>query len=51
MTAYMFGNYSSIILTANIKEGIGLHFYASMISGFLTAFNSMPFDVTKTRLK
>ncbi|XP_067203096.1 mitochondrial 2-oxoglutarate/malate carrier protein-like [Linepithema humile] len=35
----------------NVKEGILLHFYASMISGFLTAFNSMPFDVTKTRIQ
>ncbi|KAM0726143.1 Mitochondrial 2-oxoglutarate/malate carrier protein [Formica fusca] len=35
----------------NVKEGIGLHFGASMVSGFLTAFNSMPFDVTKTRIQ
>jgi len=39
-----------MILIVNVKEGIGLHFGASMISGFVTAFNSMPFDVTKTRL-
>ncbi|KYM84432.1 Mitochondrial 2-oxoglutarate/malate carrier protein [Atta colombica] len=35
----------------NIKEGIGLHFCASMISGFITAFNSMPFDIAKTRIQ
>ncbi|KAL6423875.1 hypothetical protein ACFW04_010367 [Cataglyphis niger] len=40
-----------ISTNTNIKEGIGLHFCASMISGFLTAFNSMPFDVTKTRIQ
>ncbi|XP_071577429.1 mitochondrial 2-oxoglutarate/malate carrier protein [Temnothorax nylanderi] len=34
----------------NVKEGIGLHFGASMVSGFVTAFNSMPFDIAKTRL-
>ncbi|KAK1129446.1 hypothetical protein K0M31_019173 [Melipona bicolor] len=34
-----------------IPEGIGLHFSASMLSGFLTTFNSMPFDVTKTRIQ
>ncbi|CAK9834064.1 Mitochondrial 2-oxoglutarate/malate carrier protein [Anthophora retusa] len=36
---------------ANMKEGIGLHFCASMLSGFLTTFNSMPFDITKTRIQ
>ncbi|XP_068983714.1 mitochondrial 2-oxoglutarate/malate carrier protein-like [Bombus flavifrons] len=35
----------------NIPEGVGLHFSASMLSGFLTTFNSMPFDITKTRLQ
>ncbi|XP_018338107.1 PREDICTED: mitochondrial 2-oxoglutarate/malate carrier protein-like isoform X1 [Trachymyrmex septentrionalis] len=35
----------------NVKEGIGLHFGASMISGFITAFNSMPFDIAKTRIQ
>ncbi|KYN04269.1 PREDICTED: mitochondrial 2-oxoglutarate/malate carrier protein-like [Cyphomyrmex costatus] len=35
----------------NVKEGIGLHFGASMVSGFVTAFNSMPFDITKTRIQ
>ncbi|XP_026828450.1 mitochondrial 2-oxoglutarate/malate carrier protein [Ooceraea biroi] len=43
--------YISIILPVNVKEGIALHFYASMISGFFTTFNSMPFDVTKTRIQ
>ncbi|KAL0107626.1 hypothetical protein PUN28_014728 [Cardiocondyla obscurior] len=35
----------------NIKEGICLHFGASMVSGFITSFNSMPFDITKTRIQ
>ncbi|XP_011873179.1 PREDICTED: mitochondrial 2-oxoglutarate/malate carrier protein-like [Vollenhovia emeryi] len=35
----------------NVKEGLGLHFGASMVSGFVTAFNSMPFDITKTRIQ
>ncbi|KOC61049.1 Mitochondrial 2-oxoglutarate/malate carrier protein [Habropoda laboriosa] len=34
-----------------MKEGIGLHFCASMLSGFITTFNSMPFDITKTRIQ
>ncbi|XP_053990056.1 mitochondrial 2-oxoglutarate/malate carrier protein-like [Hylaeus anthracinus] len=34
-----------------MKEGVALHFAASMLSGFLTTFNSMPFDVTKTRIQ
>ncbi|XP_012256246.2 mitochondrial 2-oxoglutarate/malate carrier protein-like [Athalia rosae] len=35
----------------NIKEGIPLHFWASMISGLVTSFNSMPFDIAKTRIQ
>ncbi|EFN76313.1 Mitochondrial 2-oxoglutarate/malate carrier protein [Harpegnathos saltator] len=35
----------------NVPETIALHFYASMVSGFLTTFNSMPFDITKTRIQ
>ncbi|XP_066583856.1 mitochondrial 2-oxoglutarate/malate carrier protein-like [Prorops nasuta] len=35
----------------NVSEGIGLHFYSSMLSGFITAFNSMPFDISKTRIQ
>ncbi|XP_011698057.1 PREDICTED: mitochondrial 2-oxoglutarate/malate carrier protein-like [Wasmannia auropunctata] len=35
----------------NIKEGVALHFCASMMSGFITAFNSMPFDIAKTRIQ
>ncbi|XP_024943638.1 mitochondrial 2-oxoglutarate/malate carrier protein isoform X2 [Cephus cinctus] len=35
----------------NVKDGIPLHFSASMISGFVTAFNSMPFDIAKTRIQ
>lgn len=35
----------------HLSEGIGLHFCASMMSGFLAAFNSMPLDVAKTRIQ
>ncbi|XP_076235034.1 mitochondrial 2-oxoglutarate/malate carrier protein [Calliopsis andreniformis] len=35
----------------HLKEGVFLHFCASMLSGFLTTFNSMPFDITKTRIQ
>lgn len=40
---------NTFYFTVNIPEGVGLHFSASMLSGFLTTFNSMPFDITKTR--
>ncbi|XP_063975518.1 mitochondrial 2-oxoglutarate/malate carrier protein-like [Diachasmimorpha longicaudata] len=36
---------------AGIPDGIPLHFSASMVSGFITAFNSMPFDIAKTRIQ
>ena len=32
-----------------LQQGIILHFVASMISGFNTAFVSMPVDIAKTR--
>ncbi|XP_001605289.1 mitochondrial 2-oxoglutarate/malate carrier protein-like isoform X1 [Nasonia vitripennis] len=35
----------------DVPEGVQLHFYASMLSGVITAFNSMPFDITKTRIQ
>ncbi|XP_043270135.1 mitochondrial 2-oxoglutarate/malate carrier protein-like [Venturia canescens] len=35
----------------DVPEGIGLHFSASMLSGIVTAFNSMPFDIAKTRIQ
>ncbi|XP_076293102.1 mitochondrial 2-oxoglutarate/malate carrier protein [Lasioglossum baleicum] len=34
-----------------MEDGIKLHFLASMLSGFLTTFNSMPFDIAKTRIQ
>ncbi|XP_056641653.1 mitochondrial 2-oxoglutarate/malate carrier protein-like [Diorhabda sublineata] len=34
-----------------LKEGIGLHFLAAMISGFITSIVSMPLDIAKTRLQ
>lgn len=34
-----------------LNEGILLHFTASMISGLLTTFASMPIDIAKTRLQ
>lgn len=33
----------------SITEGFTLQLAASMLSGVLTAFNSMPFDIAKTR--
>lgn len=33
------------------KEGIELHFCASMVSGFLTTVASMPVDIAKTRIQ
>nr|XP_033323980.1 mitochondrial 2-oxoglutarate/malate carrier protein-like [Megalopta genalis] len=35
----------------NMEDSIKLHFLASMLSGFLTTFNSMPFDIAKTRIQ
>ncbi|XP_006611477.2 mitochondrial 2-oxoglutarate/malate carrier protein-like [Apis dorsata] len=35
----------------DIPESVELHFFASMLSGFLTTFNSMPFDIAKTRIQ
>ncbi|KAL3316636.1 hypothetical protein Ciccas_004711 [Cichlidogyrus casuarinus] len=35
----------------DIKDGIGLHFCASMISGLVTTINSMPVDIAKTRIQ
>ncbi|XP_076176649.1 mitochondrial 2-oxoglutarate/malate carrier protein [Ptiloglossa arizonensis] len=40
-----------IATNTHMTEGVGLYFCASMLSGFLTTFNSMPFDVTKTRIQ
>lgn len=38
-----------IFYTVDMPESVELHFFASMLSGFLTTFNSMPFDIAKTR--
>ncbi|KAJ8669985.1 hypothetical protein QAD02_001244 [Eretmocerus hayati] len=35
----------------NMEEGVALHFSASMVSGLITVFNSMPFDIAKTRIQ
>lgn len=40
-----------VFFSVNFSEGILLHFTAAMLSGFLTAFNSMPFDIAKTRIQ
>lgn len=44
---------SKEILVANfsMKEGIPLHFVASMISGLITTIASMPVDIVKTRVQ
>ncbi|CAD1469027.1 unnamed protein product, partial [Heterotrigona itama] len=48
---FLISSKNAFYFTVHIPEGIGLHFSASMLSGFLTTFNSMPFDVTKTRIQ
>ena len=40
-----------LIGTGYFKEGIPLHFCASMISGLVTTAASMPVDIAKTRLQ
>ncbi|XP_014249292.1 mitochondrial 2-oxoglutarate/malate carrier protein [Cimex lectularius] len=41
-----------LLLKGKIAEdGILLHFYASMISGLITTFASMPVDIAKTRVQ
>lgn len=40
-----------LVELANFKDGIGLHFSASMISGLITTSASMPIDIAKTRLQ
>lgn len=37
--------------TGYFSEGIGLHFTASMFSGFITTVASMPIDMAKTRIQ
>ncbi|XP_063697006.1 mitochondrial 2-oxoglutarate/malate carrier protein-like [Culicoides brevitarsis] len=41
----------ALVKKCNMKEGIGLHFVASMISGFVTTAASMPVDIAKTRIQ
>lgn len=40
-----------LINSGYFKEGIQLHFVASMMSGFITTVASMPVDIAKTRLQ
>lgn len=40
-----------LISSGYFKEGIQLHFVASMMSGFITTVASMPVDIAKTRLQ
>lgn len=44
-------NKMQLFFVVEMTEGIGLHFSASMLSGVVTAFNSMPFDIAKTRFE
>lgn len=39
------------LIRKGFKEGIPLHFVASMMSGFITTVASMPVDIAKTRLQ
>lgn len=38
-----------LVENLNMREGIFLHFVASMISGLITTAASMPVDIAKTR--
>jgi solute carrier family 25 (mitochondrial oxoglutarate transporter), member 11 len=38
-----------LVASGHFKEGIFMHFTASMISGFITTVASMPVDIAKTR--
>lgn len=40
-----------LLASGYFKDGIGLHFTASMISGLITTSASMPVDIAKTRLQ
>lgn len=40
-----------LVKNAGMKEGIGMHFCASMMSGFVTTLVSMPVDIAKTRIQ
>lgn len=40
-----------LLATGYLKEGIFLHFCASMVSGFIATAASMPVDIAKTRLQ
>lgn len=37
--------------TVGFRDGIGLHFCASMVSGLVTTLASMPVDIAKTRIQ
>lgn len=40
-----------LVSTFEMKEGIKMHFVASMISGFITTAASLPVDIAKTRIQ
>lgn len=40
-----------LLETGILKDGIGCHFVASMISGLVTTIASMPVDIAKTRIQ
>lgn len=40
-----------LVQKVGMREGIGMHFCASMISGFVTTVVSMPVDLAKTRIQ
>ncbi|KHJ43859.1 hypothetical protein D918_05912 [Trichuris suis] len=40
-----------LLQTNSMKDGIGCHFWASMISGLATTVTSMPVDMAKTQLQ
>lgn len=40
-----------LVARFEMREGIFLHFVASMISGLITTIASMPVDIVKTRVQ
>jgi hypothetical protein len=40
-----------LVQKTSLKDGIPLHFCASMISGLITTIASMPVDIVKTRVQ
>lgn len=49
LMVFLFEAKESLSSSGLLPQGLAVHFAASMISGFNTAFVSMPVDIAKTR--